>query len=482
MSPRSFLTTVFALLLLLGTCACSVPLAPGYQIVNETREIRFVPGDTPEIGIRAHYALKNSGTADLEFIDVTFPDAKVYGMTDLKVELDGHAAKLVDLPEEYQPDSPNTSRLPFDSVWKRGEKHDLAVTYTFRSPDDTGDRVAIGQQDFHLSSRGWSPLPQPPKHFLSPFPARPDRTAYSVIVPSDFLVLSGGRLKGRKQSGATAEFRFELRKADMPPAIVAGRYVASQPEAKANTAIFWTLQPLKGDPRAAAVRITAVWNALSNDFGPLERDIHIPHIVESTTVRNMDESDSRPAAVDFPGGVLVSPAVLSLGLNSEAFQERVTHRLAHNWFGDEIFFSRYTAIGLGEGLPDYATIVAEESLNGDPGRRSRILNYLHEYDDARKSAEEIPLGVVTRADSPAQQRIAEAKAALFFAAVEDMCGEKQMRDGLKELIDLMRGQEVSYDVLRAELEHVSGKNLGDLFRVWLNDKGIPEDFRARYAS
>ena len=76
----------------------------------------------------------------------------------------------------------------------------------------------------------------------------------------------------------------------------------------------------------------------------------------------------------------------------------------------------------------------------------------------------------------------EAKAALFFAAVEDMCGEKQMRDGLKELIDLMRGQEVSYDVLRAELEQSSGKNLGDLFRVWLNEKGIPEDFRARYAS
>ena len=173
MSPRSFLTTVFALLLLLGTCACSVPLAPGYQIVNETREIRFVPGETPEIGISARYALKNSGTADLEFIDVTFPDAKVYGMTDLNVELDGHAAKLVDLPEEYQPESPNISRLPFDSVWKRDEKHDLSMTYTFpftgrhgRSP---GHRPARFSSEF-----AWLvALLQPPNIFFLLFPPGP---------------------------------------------------------------------------------------------------------------------------------------------------------------------------------------------------------------------------------------------------------------------------------------------------------------------
>ena len=84
----------------------------------------------------------------------------------------------------------------------------------------------------------------------------------------------------------------------------------------------------------------------------------------------MDESESRPAAVDFPGGVLVSPAVLSLGLNSEAFQERVTHGLRTTGLATKFSFSRYTAIGLGEGLPEYATIVAEESQNGEPGRRS----------------------------------------------------------------------------------------------------------------
>jgi aminopeptidase N len=172
--------------------------------------------------------------------------------------------------------------------------------------------------------------------------------------------------------------------------------------------------------------------------------------------------------------------LLEAGPSSEIFQQRVTHALAHNWFGDEVFFGRYTALGLGEGLPEYATIVADEALNGQEGRRRGVTEYLREYDDAAKSGEETPLGVTALSDPPPQQRIALAKAGLFFVAVEDAVGEDSMHKGLKETVALLRGQEVTYDVLRADLEQTSGKKLGDLFRVWLNDKGIPADFRARY--
>lgn len=434
----------------------------------------------PELRIRARYTLKNSGTTDLEFVDIDLPDEKEYGRTDLRVEWDGKPAKLANLPEEYQPTALTTLRLPLDSAWKRGELHEMVVEYTFRAPDNIGDRITLGAQDFHLGLRGWAPIPQPPKHFLSPYPTRPDRTTYTVLVPLDFLVLGGGRLKQRKQSGAGVEYTFELRRSDLTPSVVAGRYAASGPEAKANAAIFWTLKPLREDPRLASERITAVWNALEADFGPLEKSFRVPHIVESTTLRQHLVGERAPGAAAFPGGVLVNPGLLSLGLTSETFQARVTHALAHNWFGNQIYFGRFTAVGLGEGLPEYATIVAEEAQNGEAGRRHRIIEYLREYDEARSKAEENPLGVSALSDPLEQQRIALAKAPLFFVALEDVCGEKQMRDGLKELITLLRGQEVSYDTLRSQLEQSSGKKLADLFRVWLNNKDVPADFRARY--
>ena len=182
----------------------------------------------------------------------------------------------------------------------------------------------------------------------------------------------------------------------------------------------------------------------------------------------------------FPGGVLVNSEALSLGIASEAFLGPVTHALAHNWFGDEVFFAPDAALGMGEGLPEYATIVVAESEKGEPGRRQRIVEYFNDYDKARRQADETPLGLTMLSDPIGQRRIALAKAPLFFIALEDACGEEPVRSGLRQMVTLLRGQETSYDVLRAALEQSSGKNLAAQFRVWLNDTGIPADFRARY--
>ena len=157
-----------------------------------------------------------------------------------------------------------------------------------------------------------------------------------------------------------------------------------------------------------------------------------------------------------------------------------THALAHNWFGDEVFFAADAAVGMGEGLPEYAAIVIDEAEKGPSGRRERVIQYLREYDEASKTAKETPLGVTMLTDPFAQRRIALAKAPLFFVALEDSCGAEPMRSGLMQMVTLLRGQETSYDALRSALEQSCGKNLAEPFRVWLNDKGIPPDFRARY--
>jgi hypothetical protein len=105
---------------------------------------------------------------------------------------------------------------------------------------------------------------------------------------------------------------------------------------------------------------------------------------------------------------------------------------------------------------------------------------LHDYDDARKQAEEKPLASSFLSDSPEQRRIALAKAPLFYVALEDSYGEAPVRQGLRDLAELLKGEEAGYDDLRAALEHTTGKSMEDIFRVWLREKGIPEDFRAKY--
>ena len=85
-------------------------------------------------------------------------------------------------------------------------------------------------------------------------------------------------------------------------------------------------------------------------------------------------------------------------------------------------------------------------------------------------------------DAFEQRRIGLVKAPLFYVALEDACGPAQMHTGLQQLVTTLRGQQASYDSLRSALEESSGKNLAGLFRVWLNDRDVPQDFRNRYES
>jgi len=466
--------------LFLCAFSCDVPLVPGYRILEESREVNFIAGPPPILHIQGHFKLENIGNSDLSFVDVTFPEPKAFGRQNIRVELNGHEITLANLPPEYQPDQPDTARIPIDPKWERTRTEQLAIEYDLTSPDDAGSRITLGEDEFHLGSRGWFAALLPPKHIMSPYPRRPAKTPYTVRVPPDFLVLARGAAKGKKKVGGEIEYRFVLSNNDLPPFVVAGRYSKSLGSG-GEKAKFWTLKPLPSDPEKAAGQLMRAWRVLEKDFGPLNVNTDVPHVVESPELRGHSSADETgPVATAFPGGVLVNPAALALGAESDEFLDMTTHSLAHDWFGDEMYPTPDAALGLGEGLPEYATIVIDEARNGPGARRKRIERYLQRYDDARREAAEKPLGVTLLSDPPDQRRIALAKAPLFFVALEDACGARAMQNGLKEMVELLRGQQASYDSLRSELEHASGKDLAGLFRVWLNQKGISQDFRERY--
>ena|GEM_PF-692158 len=464
----------------LWVSGCGVALAPGYTILKETRAIQFVPDSPSALRISLHYGLKNTGTTDLSFVDMTFPAAQEFGRKDLRVQWDAHAVGLQELPEEYRPEHPDTLRIEFASPWLRGKSHTLDVEYTLSSPRDSGSRITIGNDAFHLAPRGWAALPQPPHHFLSPYPARPPHMTYSVRVPSGFRVLARGRLKHRRTVGSDQEYFFQLNKNDLAPFVVAGRYIETPMGGASGTVVFWTLHPLNENAGSMPQRISNAWATLEKDFGPVDTALRVPHVVEAPGLLSEVSGGSGPGVASFPGGALVNERTLALGIASDAFAEQVSHALAHNWFGDQMYPSPDAALGIGEGLPEYATVVIDEAQGGPAARRKRIEHFLNRYNQARAREKETPLGVTLMTDPPGPRAIALAKAPLMYVALENECGEGPVRHGLRQVVTLLRGQEVGFDDLRSALEQTCGKDLGEFFRVWLYAKGLPPTFARRY--
>jgi hypothetical protein len=465
------------LFLVLCTGGCTVSLAPAYRIIKESHEIQFVSGQIPELRVRAGYTLENYGTSDLASIDVILPNKKSYGLKALLIKVNGREVAPVRLSAESQAEEATKFRIPFDPAWNQKQRRDLVIEYTFSSPEDSGMNINLSSTSFHVVSRGWFPLLQPPTHELSPFPASPERITYSVQVPTDFLLLAPGKQTGRTKDGGEVKYRFELRKSDPAPFIVVGRYADSCSNRRPCAAAFWTLEPLKTNLAPAEEQIASAWDILQNNFGPLGKANLVPHIVESPGLRHVD--DDMPSAAPFFGGVLINPQALSLGVYSGDFLDLVTRGLAGNWFGVQIN-SPDSGIGMTEGLSDYAVIVIDEARHGDSVRSGRVSRFLREYDDARKEAVEKPLVAATMSDPVEQRRIALAKAPLFFIALEDAYGEAPVRQGLAQVVSLLSGQEVGYQDIRAALENVTNKDLAPIFRAWLYKPGIPAEFREKY--
>lgn len=461
--------------------ACSVPLAPGYTILQERREIQFTAGDSPQLRIQGNFVIENTGSAPLSFVDIKLPPEDAYGRNNTRAEANGREIALEPLPEEYRLDFPDTLRIPLETPLTQMEKLSLMIQYTFVYPADPGWHVTLGASDFHLGSRGWSPVLQPPQHFLSPYPKRPKRTTYIVRVPKGFLVSARGVPKGRREHKGEWVYTFELDKSDLPPFVVAGKYEVSPPGADASETRFWSSTPLQGNTAIAQKDLVQAWNTMKTEFGPSDRGAAAPLIVESPELHEGDNVEDG-AASGFPGGALVTPGLLAQGVDSRKFLDEVSLALAHDWFGDMIYPPAFAAISMGEGLPEYATIVMAQAREGEAGRRRRIQEYLARYDEACRHGTEFPLGTVRESDPAATREIARAKVPLFYAALEDEYGEAPVRAGLRQMVTLLRGREAGINVLRSALEQTTGKNLAEVFRVWLYQKGIPADFRAKYQS
>jgi aminopeptidase N len=72
------------------------------------------------------------------------------------------------------------------------------------------------------------------------------------------------------------------------------------------------------------------------------------------------------------------------------------------------------------------------------------------------------------------------RAGLFFVALEDLCGHDNLRTALRDILHDRAESDTGYEELRAAAESASGKDLAEMFRKWLVEPGIPQEFRSRY--
>jgi aminopeptidase N len=154
------------------------------------------------------------------------------------------------------------------------------------------------------------------------------------------------------------------------------------------------------------------------------------------------------------------------------------HEILHNWWGNGVF----PDLGQGnwsEGLTAYLAdhLLLELKGKGAPYRFQEMMkfsNYVNEGND-------FPLSKFSYRDSMTSQAIGYAKLLMVFHMLRTEVGDEKFLNGLKQFYETYKYRYAGYEDLRKNFEKVSGRNLGQFFKQWIQRKGAPE-IRLKQAS
>ncbi|MGH9711118.1 MAG: hypothetical protein ACRD37_11290, partial [Candidatus Acidiferrales bacterium] len=308
-----------------------------------------------------------------------------------------------------------------------------------------------------------------------------------VEVPADFVATASGDARGSHKTGNETQFRFRLRNNDFDPFVATGAYQQQRITTADGAVVIWTFKPVPAaEAQQTAAQIAAAAKFYSQTFGPLPKsmkavyDIELPDDDSKTNISTLEAleaflpgvvydwsfSPGKGFGTDFGNGI------------SRAFGQMA---LRFTWFGHMIT-PRPEAWMLGAGLDVYSSDGQDEKDNTGLSRNDEIVSTLEDYDHERAGTTEKPITFLIPSDPEDQLGMGGDKIRLFLFALEDRCGRENVEHAIAHMVYALRGQEYGYTDLRAALEQECRQDLSSMFATWLDQKGIPSDFRTRYES
>jgi hypothetical protein len=457
---------------------CVHPLGPGYQFANRQAEI-LVSGAAPgRIHFHVTDELENAGDRPLRSLEVRLPEGPVFGEQNLRVLIEGAE---VSAQHSSQTDV-RMMRAPFVPPWQQNERRKVVTEWDLVPEASARGTIVASPEGFFIADETALPLWQTPNGVFARGGTNPAKELLTVFAPPDFRVLAPGKALKRTADGNYIAQHFLINPAnDFLPYVVAGRYQEKIIHSRQGDVEFWTFRPVDGSAaQTAADRLSSSMKALTEYFGPASQGKSATRIVEAPVELPTEfgaPGDSGGAS--FPEGALLDSRAFEQGVTSEAVLQLAEYELARTWFGWRVRPRPEALILMGRGVGLFGLVVAAEG-RGEGQRRTMVASLMDRYDAARAAAPDKRLMEPPTGYSRAERISTGYRAALFFVALEDLCGHDNLRTALRDIIRTRASSDTGYEELRSAAESASGKDLAEMFRAWLVQPGIPDDFRARY--
>jgi hypothetical protein len=460
--------------------ACVQPLGPGFRFSGREAEIRVPPASADELHIRVVDRFYNVGDRPLRSLEVRLPEGPNSETQTVRMTAGGKEIS----PEHNSDMDRRRMRAAIDPEWKQLQPREIVTEWDLKPEPSARGAVATTAAAFYIVDMTALPLWQAPSGVFTKGGPDPADEILTVYAPADFRILAPGMPVRNKNApaGSQAARSFHINPLeDFPHFVVAGRYNEQIVNTRQGAVSFWTFRPLDAQQaKTAAARLASSARAFTDFFGPASKGNTVIHLVEAAGELPAEFGDGHdPGGASFPNGVLLDSHALAQGLSDEAVLELAEYKLAQTWFGWRVRPLPEAQILMGRGIGLFGVLIAAEARGQD--QRGRMIgSLLQRYDEARRIAADRRLILLPPEYTNAERNSTGYKAALFLVALEDLCGHDNLRAAFKTIIKARANDTVGYKELRSAAEFTSQRDLAEMFRLWLFQPGIPEDFRARY--
>ena len=315
-------------------------------------------------------------------------------------------------------------------------------------------------------------------HWLPSFDDVNEKVIFKISVYFDnkFHVLSNGNLTKKVASVKLGEMKtlweYEMQKpmSSYLVMLAIGNFEKQTATTKSGTPLEFYLD------KKDFLKFKPTYRYSIEMFDYLEQEIGVKYpwgIYRQVPVRDflyagMENTTSTIFAQDF--------VVDEIGFNDRNYINVNAHELAHQWFGDLITAQSGKHHWLQEGFATYYALLAERHLFGDDYFYEELNDYAEQLKRASKT-DTIPV-----MNEKASSLSFYKKGAWALHVMREDIGAKNFQKAVKEYLKKYQYKNVNTDDFLKIVKDVSGYNVENFKKVWLETAGFEMEIAQKYLS
>ena len=313
-------------------------------------------------------------------------------------------------------------------------------------------------------------------HWLPSFDDVNEKVIFNISVEfrNDFPVISNGSFISNKYNskGNLIVWNYQMQKpmSSYLVMLAIGNFAKQTKTTKSRTPLEFYLD--KND----VSKFEPTYRYSKEMFNYLEQEIGVKYpwgIYRQVPVRDflyagMENTTSTIFAQDF--------VVDSIGFNDRNYVNVNAHELAHQWFGDLITAQSGKHHWLQEGFATYYALLAERHLFGDDYFYEELNDYAEQLKRASKT-DTIPV-----MNEKASSLSFYKKGAWALHVMREDIGSKNFQKAVKKYLKKYQYKNVNTDDFLKIVKQVSGYDVENFKKVWLEKPGFEMEIAQKYLS